>query len=323
MPPLYVADLAKNVLAEYGSSCGVLLAANWLDDKYREVVTKAKFKHLREVGNFLIPGQYNTGNATFTENSNIVNFAGGTVLSSAMVDRYIRVSIQWYRITDVVSTTQCLIDPPFGESASAPAFAAAAFTIVTRYIDLPPDRRWLGTFLHMRLRKSFTLKSLDELDAIDAERYSVDSNGPLVGAEVGLSPQTGGKRIELYPYCSNDEVIGYVFWKLPNKLQLGDVIPAVIDGFALKEGALVSLCRWEAGQALRAGKADIGGNWNNMAKTHDTKWMGRVLPQMIGSSNGDDDATVIWQSARFLNTQPNRGDYDVTNAQDYIWNKPL
>jgi hypothetical protein len=320
---LRVDELARSVLAEYRSSAGLLLAVTWIEERYKELVSKARFKHLRKVGSISIPKQYNTGTATFTEGSNVVNFAGGAGMLPSFVDRSIRVSIEWYRITDVISSTQILIDPPFGESASAPTFTGAGYVIVSRYFDLPPDRRWLGTFVHMRLRQSFTLKSLDELDAIDPERYSVDGNGPRTGAEVGLSPQTGGKRIELYPYCVNDEVISYVFWELPNKLLPSDILPSVIDTIILKEGALINHARYKMAEALNEGKADVGGTWSNIASKNETKWYARYIPQAIGASNGDDDVTFVWQSARFLNTQPNHGSRDIVTASDYVWSKPI
>ena len=261
-----VDEVIRDALASIATDVNAIAAAKWLDNRYKEMVSKVKFRHLRVVGELSVPGIYTTGTVTLTRGSTAV--VGDStqfetdIGATAQEYYYFRAGTAWYKIASVTDETNLVLSSVYAEDDAADA----SYTIVKRYHALASDARWLGDFYHTRLRRTLnSTLSLVELDMLFPGRTLV-GNIPLYAVQVGVDSNTV-PMYEIYPPPQNSEIFHYIYWTLPPTLSIGSTIPSVIDPYTLKEGIFIDLYRYEKALALRKGNIEQAAVWRNEEKT--------------------------------------------------------
>jgi len=308
-----VGEAARLTLAAVGgeTDAGLVLVAGWVNARYRRLCAKGYFKHLRRVGEVEIPANINAGTVAVTQGSKTVtgDATAKAAWTAAMQEGWaLRAANVWHEIdhVDLVAGTLGL-KMPYAEATSA----TASYHAVQRWTKLDAAARWLGTFLHMRRRHPVDLWSSALLDQAAPDRSRV-GDGPWVVVE-HTPAADGAKRVEFYPYSDGLELIHYVFWSLPEALEIDDLIPQEIDQDVLVEGALIDVYRHAAAQAARKGSIEQAAYWRNEYRDQARKWEDDVA-LALRTARGVDDATMILTGFRRA-TATTR---DIRNAQDYV-----
>lgn len=312
-----VSDVARAVCATVDVSGGYLLAGKWVTDRYRELCSRSRFRHLRRIGELLLPADVAAGTITITRGSRTVtgDATAAAAWKPSHVGWSIRPRISWYEVESISGTT-LVLRTAFAEDS----VTASAYRLVQRYAFLDPSVRWLGDFVHMRRRGPVTRTSLAELDILAPSRPRV-TGGPELYAEVGEAVDANGQRakqLELYPYCDQDELIHYVYYAEPPALTLEDLIPVSIDEHTLREGALIDAMRSKMVEADKAGQVERAAFWRNEYRAQKTSWEQYIL-NAIKTDRGTDDVTFILQRAGY--TAPSQ---DIVTARDQVianWNR--
>lgn len=306
-----VEEIARRSLAAVGSLAPILLAGQWVSQRYSEAVGRVRFRHLRRLGYLTIPASYDTGTITAVVGSLFVT-GSGTAWTGDMEGRFFRARVVWYRIERVLSPTSLQLSHPYSEDA----ITAVAYRVVQRYASLDDQARWIGKMVHPRRRREIIIEPLDVLDVREPSRQWV-SGGPDVAAEFSLevSP-TGGyaRTYEFFPYSTTDETVSYVYWIDPRELELIDPLPVIVDEENLIAGVLVDVMRWHMGQALHLGKIDEAATWRNEYRAQETKWA-QAIRDMIYADKGTDDTTFLFSTIAGL--QGYTG-YDIRTARDHV-----
>lgn len=311
-----VEEVAQSALSAFSCTAGRVLASTWVNDRYKQLLGKVRFKHTRKIGELAIPAAITAGTITTVRGSKYV--VGDATAQAAWTTRQInwhfRAGVTWYRVVGVSSVDKTLeLATPYAEDAAS----SGGYALVQREFDLPTTVRSLDLFVHMRRRASFPCVSLEFLDALAPSRNDI-ATGPAYVTELGMG-ENGGKRLEVYPASNTSEVLHYVYRELPERLSLTDTLPAVIDGYVLKEGVLIDVFRWLQAKAASEGKMDIAALWRNDARAQESSWM-KAIQAAIMADRGVDDTTFVIQSARFMGmSQINT--FDITTAQDQVWSR--
>lgn len=289
-----VQDVARQVLAEVASDASHVLASQWVADRYVEMVTKIKYRHLRKVGELVQPATITAGTVTVTEGSTVVTpdadalAAWQAVPQGDLIGRFLRTQDPtWYEIEQFNAGTITLKSP-----YAIPGGTGIGYNLAARYLTLDKDARWLGDFMHMRLWKPVTNTPLDALDYTEPARTLAQSV-PAVYVDLGLTPD-GRRLVEVYPYAAQTEIIHYVFWEFPKHLDFDDELPSVIPDYTLKEGALINAMRYAAGQAARLGQMEAAAYWRNEYRAQETRWKD-WMRDAARADKGVDDLTFIVQ----------------------------
>jgi hypothetical protein len=305
-----VEELVRDILASVSSDAGGLLVAKWADNRYKEMVAKVRFRHLRKVGELSLPAVIDTGTVTTTRDSTAVTGDSTTfetdMSAGSQEDYYFRAGQNWYKIASVTDDTNLVLASGYAEDA----VADGSYKIVKRTHALASDARWFGDFVLTRLRKRLTSISLDELD-IRAPGRTIVGSIPDTVAQIAIN-SSGYPNVEIYPPPEESELIHYVYWSLPTALTMASTIPPVIDQYTLKEGTLIDLYRYEKAAAIRKGNIEQAAVWRNEEKSQESKWR-QVINDAIRTSRGTDDISFILQ-------MPNVAfqSRDQRTARDYI-----
>lgn len=312
-----VDELARDVIASIATDANALAAAKWIDNRYKEMVSKVKFRHLRQVGELVLPGVYDTGTVSLdrgdatvtgdsTQLSTDVTAAGGAEYCA------FRVSNAWYGVSTPGSETTMELTSAFAEDD----VDDGSYNLVKRYHPLESDARWVGEFYFTRLRRTLPVISLAELDIIAPGR-TLAGHIPAYAAQIGVDSNSY-LMYEVYPPPVDSEILHYIYWTLPTALTISSTIPPVIDAYTLKEGVLIDLYRFEKSKALRMGNIEQAAVWRNEEKTQMTIWK-NAIGDAIRTSRGSDDITLILEMFRGVPT----GRGEQRTAHDYVtdnWN---
>ena len=303
-------EVARSVLGAINTSANLLLAARWVSERYQKLCSRTRFRHLRTVKELLIPADIADGTAAFIRGSRVVagDATARSVWDVRVVGRHIRAATTWYLVEEATAG-ELRLTVGFGETDTA-----SAYRVVPRHLTLDPQAKWLGDFVLMRRRRPLRNLTLSELDVLAPERQRITT--PDVWAEVGYGLTADGERartVEMYPYCDDTELVHYVCWEQPEDLQYRDRIPAVIDAYVLKEGALIDAMRYEAAVAARAGQIDAAAYWRNEYRAQATSWERDIL-EAIRGDKGVDDVTFIMQRAGVPATE-----MDIVTARDELF----
>ena len=292
------ADVGREVVASVVTDTSALLVAQWAAQRYVQLASRTRFRHLRKRGEVIVPGALSAGTVTTTRDSRAVflDTMAQASLTNIIEERYFRTHTTWYKI-ERFNGTYFTLSSPFSENGGS----LVAYRIVPRYVALHPSVRFLGdVFVNMRLRRPLDRLSQTQLDSLFPERTLVGS--PIsYWSEAGVALDANGlqcKVIEFYPYDTYDELMSFVYWEEPSVHAPDDEIPKGVDSFTLGEGALINLYRSEMTKALQAGKADIAGTWRNEARAQETAWERRIS-EAIRNDRGTDDITFILQLADY------------------------
>lgn len=308
-----VEEIARDVVGSLGTDAGALLVAKWTDNRYKQLVSKVRPRHLRQVGELLLPAKVDDGLITTTRGSTGVAGDGDTTWATSPTTSpgeywQFRASSVWYNISTVTDDDTITLATTFAETA----VTDGSYTIIKRYHALDATARWLGRFVHTRLRKPLPVISLDQLDMDAPGRYLVGSY-PNAVAQVGVDTNNYLK-VEVYPPPENTEIIHYVFWDLPTTLTISSTIPLQVDPYVLKEGVLIDAYRYEKARALRRGNVDQAGIWRNDEKAQETTWR-RAMQDAARTDRGVDDITLLLSLGRPV------GGYEQRTAHDMVYDR--
>lgn len=307
-----VDELARDVLAAIATDANALAVAKWIDNRYKEMVSKVKFRHLRQVGELSIPGAYKTGTISAVRGSAAIvgvatQFATDITIATHQY-YYFRTRSAWYKIAAVVGELNLTLNSIFAEDD----IAGGSYVIAKRHHSLISTARWIGDFYHTRLRKKLLNVSLDELNIADPGR-SLAGNIPRCVAQIGVDTNNN-LMVEIYPSPNVSEMINYIYWMLPTTLSIDSTIPPVIDTYTLKEGVLIDLYRFEKAVALRKGNVEQAVVWRNEEKAQYGIW-DKAIKDAIRTSRGADDITIILD---YFNARGSGGGEQRT-ARDYVY----
>jgi hypothetical protein len=316
-----VEEIARDLLGSLAADAGVPTAAKWIGNRYKELVSRVRFRHLREIGELQMPAEVTAGTVSATRDSTTVTpnaTAQAAWLTSPGVASheywYIKISSAWYKVASVDALAATLT---LATAFSEDDVSAGSYSLVKRYHALDSNARWLGQFIHTRLRVPLDGPMPHEAFEIRYPGRTLTGHFPLAVAQVGVD-SNNYPMVEIYPPPDESEIIHYVFWNLPTALTISSTIPAQIDGYILKEGSLIDAYRYEKARARRAGSFEEANSWRNDEFAQMTKWE-NFIQQAIRTDRGADDITMILQmfgSANRIGT----GDYPV-DAHDYVTNR--
>ena len=285
-----VDEVARSALSATGSEAGLLLAIRWASERYRQLASRTKFRHLRQIGELLIPADITAGTITITEGEDTVT-GDATALAAwtdDLVGRYFRGRRNWYRIEAVNQTAGTL---KLGSAFTEDDLADAAYHLVPQRIRLDGRARFTGAFVHMRLHRELVELGLEAMDYEYPSRVVIAGTGPEVVAEVGVDTD-GTKLVEFYPYSTQQEMIRYTYWPVAAELRPGSVLPNELDPQVLRDGALIDVMRFEMAKAIRANQVEQAALWRNEARAQETTWEKRI-DEAIKSDHAQDDVTLI------------------------------
>lgn len=300
-----VEDVARDVLAAINSDANYLLACRWVAERYRELCSRTRLRHLRKVGQLHIAAPIHTGTVAVTRESSIVSVSDADALSAlpvgeALKGRWFRGQRVWYRILDYTVAEDGLsaeiqLDTPYTE----PTNANIAYRIVERFVALPKEVRWIAPYMVlMRRYTALEMMTQVEADVRDPSRLLINGYGPTMAIEIGTNEQN--QRIfEFYPYSSQAETITFVYWSVPPELKENDEIPPAIEPHVLREGALIDAMRYEAAQMARTGNNEGAATMTNSWRSQKTAWE-RDIMEALRTDRGVDDLTFLMRSARQL-----------------------
>lgn len=287
-------EVARDLLGSIATDAGLPLAVKWISNRYAQLVNRVRFKHLRKVGELSLPDVVDTGTVTTTRDSTAVSGDSTTFETDVASDvdkHFLRASSAWYRLSSVTDETNLVLASGFAEDA----VTDGAYKIVQRHHALNTSARWIGSFVHTRLRRPIDLISPEELDIIAPGRVHIGL--PLLVAQKGFDVTNGLMIVEVYPPPEESEILHYVYWELPSTLSITSTIPEVIDPFVLKEGAYIDACRFEMSMSLRKGNIEQAAVWRNESRAQETKWK-TIMMDAVRADRGADDISFILQLAR-------------------------
>jgi len=319
LPPPTVEAVARQVIAAVDSDAGYLLASQWVCARLQEISTRVKMRHLRKVGELIMPGAITTGTCTFTQHNNVVtaDATATAVWGAQHIGWHIRGNVSWYEIVEyqkVGGFGTFYLKNLYEEDPNAVS-TVGAYTLVQRYLPLDPNAQFISrVMIHMRRRYPMTMITLDELETIAPSRPRVGW-GPDTFVQAPSKPD-GTMQVECYPYATQDESLRYIYWEYVPTYNYTDPLPPRMSAYALKEGALIDLYRYKGAKCLDNKDFQGAATWFNMSRSQETIWENKYIRQLIASDRSDDDATFILRRA---NT-PIRA-FDIQTAQDEIYSR--
>jgi hypothetical protein len=313
-----VDELARDIVGSLAIDEGHLIAIRWIDNRYKEMVSRVRFKHLRNIGSVVVPATYDTGTVAVTRDSTAVT-GTSTVWSTTPgvathTDWWIKISSAWYRVASVASATSLTLATAFSEDT----VTANSYSLVKRTHSLGSTVRWLGDFVLTRLRINMGPPvSIEELDREAPGRLLTDQF-PTKVAQVGVDASFY-LQMEFYPYSNKSEIVHYVYWAMPTALTVGSTLPRQIDPYTLKEGALIDAYRYLKSKARQAGDHEGANSWRNDEFAQATKWE-KNIQQAAQTDQGSDDKSFI-----LSHYGGDRGFRSIKTAHDHVysnWSRP-
>lgn len=303
-----VEDVAREAIAAADCSAGHLLACQWVVSRYQQLATRVRLRHLRRVGEVTVPAQVSAGTATFTQGSRTVtgDATAQAAWNSTFIGRFIRGKTVWWEISDVAAGVITLTNPYTEDTA-----ANTSYRIVQRWVPLDPQAAFIGRqFVYMERRIALDLRQMEELDRVYPSRQAI-GRGPEVVAEAPPLPD-GTRRVEPYPYHEDAITLRYIYWPNVDMLKVQDALPQVVPAYALKEGVLIDIYRYNMSVAANAGNTEKAAFWRNEMRTQETKWE-QYIREMMHADNQGDDLTLILGD-------PGLGtiSYDIVTARDQV-----
>lgn len=312
-----VADVARQVLAAIDTTAGHLLASQWVADRYTQLCSRARFRHLRIVANLAIPAPVEAGTVAVVPGSRIVTGdaaaqAAWAALTgeAAMAGRHLRYRTNWYRVGAYLAPDRLELTSPVTETANP----AATYVAARRYVPLAPDVRWLSQQGMVLQRVWLPLRGqpLASLDYMAPSRPLVGP-WPMTWTEIETLPD-GTRQVEFYPISSQAETVSYVYWAVPPTLEMDAQVPPQIDTGVLVEGCLIDAMRYNASRAANSAQVELASYWRNEYRAQNLVWETRIL-EAIRTDRGADDVTLILQLQNAYYGVPQ----DIVTARDHVW----
>jgi hypothetical protein len=305
-----VDQVARAALSAINSDAGLVRAVHYTSHRYRELTNDGRLRSLRKLGELIVPAIVDTGTVDTTRDSNVVTGDSDAqgVWTSDLIGRYFRATSAWYKVSNVIGG-ELRLESTFAETA----VDDGGYDIVPRFIPLPPEVRYLGTFVHTRLRRKLQRQTAVEMDWNFPDRILSSNAGPQVVVDFGRD-DSGNRVVEIYPYSTTSEIIHYVYWERSPDLHAGDLLPYSVDEYALKEGVLVDLMRYASFKAAQSNQVDIASFYRNDYRAQETKW-DRIKRDMLNADKGSDDVTFVLRRAGLDTTT----DGIIRTAREEVW----
>ena len=310
-----VDELARDIVGSLAIDTGYLVAIRWIDNRYKQLVSRVRFKHLRKIGAVAIPATYDTGTVAVTRDSTAVVGTDSEWATTPTVathtDWWIKIASAWYRVASVTDDTNLVLATAFSEDT----VTANSYSLVKRHHELASTARWVGDFVLTRLRLPLgnggAPVPLEQLDREHPGRI-LTSQFPRTVATVGVGSNSY-INVEFYPYSAESEIVHYVYWTLPTALVLGSTIPPQIDPYILKEGALIDAYRFLKSKARMAGDNDAANSWGNDEQRQETRWERRIQEAQRTDQGADDKSFILTMYGA------QRGAGSIKTAHDHVY----
>lgn len=312
---MQVQDVARDAIAATNCRANLLLVARWTSLRYQEIAAKFRLRHLRRVGETVVPGSVTSGTATSTRGSDTIvgNAAAHTAWAAIHADldsgRYaFRGATVWYTVVGITASGDLRLAAAYAEDS----VTAGAYTLAVRYARVASGANFITAVGLPRLQRPLRDGSLTRFMDLEPTRSRVSTPEHWVETTRDLD---GARRIEVYPYCAVAELVTYLYYADAPMLKPRDILPSGIDGALLKEGVLVDCFRWEAGEAIRAGSVDQAGYWRNESRAQETRWQD-LMGQIAQGDQGADDVDFL------LLLRPGEIESrDIRTAYEQVWSR--
>lgn len=310
-----IEDVARGALALIDSDTDFLTAGKFVAERYKELAGRARFRHLRRIGQVALPGVLASGVVSVTPEHEVVTgdaTAQAAWASHSPVGWSLRVgrSMTWYEVVGLVDG-ELRLSVPWAEAA----LVEQPYRLVKRYHTLAPKVRHIGDLIFMPRHWRLDYKSLDELNSLAPSRTRLGA-APWVWTEVGTALDDEGQScrlVEIYPYVQQPAVVHYTYWEEAPTLDLTDALPPNMDEYVLREGVLVDLMRREMSRAQGRGNVEAAALWRNDYRAQETRW-DRKVQEAIRNDRGSDDLTAILKRPQY-----SFGDLDITDARGHVY----
>ncbi len=289
-----VEQFAREVVGSLNLQTGHLIAAAWVNRRYAMVCDRLNLKHLRRVGELVVPAIYSTGTATVTRDATSVTGSGTTWTSQT--GRFFRGRSGWYEIGANGGATAITLVSGFGEDSGS----GLAYRIATRKIAVAANARKLEFVYNRATGEQLDCVSLEQLDYASPQRE--ESGPPRKLALIGSEPDGSGVetlRVEAYPYPTQNTILSYSYYLRPPTLALTDEVPDPIPPAVISEGILIDAFRYMMALSLQEGKPEAAGVWRNEARSQETSWERRIEEAGM-ADRGWDRSTILvegWESS--------------------------
>jgi len=291
--------VARSALARVDCEASYVLAAQWAVERYKQLNSRLRFRHLRVLGRLTVPAVYSTGTVTIARGANAV-VGVSTAWTKDLENRFVRFRVNWYKVVQVSSATLIVLDQPLSEDD----VAAGTYHVVAKQIPLDADARWISNdIVHARMRRPLDKMSMAEMDTKFPERQVIGPT-PIAWCQTEDVINADGKQcmaVEVYPYPTQAELLHYIFWRTPGDCKPEEEIPRVIDEHQLVEGTLVNVMQYMAAQCANPQSPkfsmEAAAYWRNEFRQQNTTWE-RIILDIGRQDRGVDDLTFILQMTR-------------------------
>ena len=330
-----IADIARQAVKNLGLDSGFEVAAQACGERYAEVCSRAKFRHLRKFGQLYMPAPIQSGTCTITFDSPTVTL-DATALAAVRTNTFLdwpdgfsglffrpQIGITWYQIasaSDLAGTitlaTPFAFDNSFLVTSPPPpppvVQTGITFYILPRYFELAPDARQLGVFMCDFIFRPLTVVSEDQLNMLVPSRFLV-STYPQFVAEMNSNLNTTGvpKQVEIYPPPTQSVTVHYTYYATPQILGWEQFLPPTIDPDTIRSGAMADLAFNQSGKAVRASDLERAAYWRNVGNQELTNFE-KKIPKSIRNDRGIEDIRFILKRGTWripLDWDPNQDAY--------------
>jgi hypothetical protein len=304
-------EVARQVVANLGLDSGYELATQWIGQRYAELCSRAKFRHLRKYGQLYLPAPVQTGTCTITQDSTTV-LLDSSGIAACQAQTFFQwpdgfsglwfrpqIGTAWSRISSVTAAGAITLETPFASDngfmfSNPPVQAGITFYILPRYVELDPTARQIGTMVCDFMYRPLEIISEDQLNLKAPNRFLVSAY-PQYAAELNSNANTTGypKQIEIYPWPVQSVTLHYTFWQTPPVLGFGDFIPPTIDIDILRTGAMIDMANNQMGKAIRMGDLNKAGFFRNVANQESTNFEKKVNRAIRNDRGAEDLAFVL------------------------------
>lgn len=307
-----VEEVARHLAGISASDDEVLLVANWVNQRWKELANTTTLRQQRRMGvlTLLPPVQDGTVAATPGDKEIV---GTGTSWTSDLEGQYIRLVAVWYEIAYVQDATHLTLKAPFTEESTA----SMGYKIVQRKYRLEPKVRKLAAFRYQRTRQIIVPSSMEGLDSAFPGRITTASVPQFVSE---VSPDVDGtKRVEVYPYASRLDIMDYLYWEEAPDLDYRDRLPAFVDIEAFREGVMIDVMRNKMFKLMEAGKQQASELMRNEYRAQETRWLSVHKNRVLQQDDALDDLEFVLLNTRAHPTHiQNR---TIDNAFDQVWSR--
>jgi len=114
------------------SDLGGPVVAKWIDERYKEMVSKVRFKHLRTTGELVVPGYVDTGTVHVSRGAEeVVGLStvwAAEPTTSVADEWFFRAGTAWYRVASVTDNTNLTLDSPYAEAGLTSVVEPGSYT---------------------------------------------------------------------------------------------------------------------------------------------------------------------------------------------------